>query len=115
MGTYDLPRNVKGEGRILFIFTTKSLIYTVVAAGIGLIFYFIFSLFNLTMVGIVFVVLFALLGFGIGTIKMPELGRFEFAKKTGGENLDDILKRAIKFKTKGKKIYVYKEGKENEW
>ena len=38
MGTYNLPRNVKGENRILFIFSTKSLIYTVVAAGIGLIF-----------------------------------------------------------------------------
>ena len=113
MGTYDLPRNVKGEGRILFIFTSKSLIYTVVAAAIGLLFYFIFSMLNMTMVGIVIVVVFALIGFGIGTIKMPELGKFEFAKKTGGENLDDILKRAIKFQTKGKKIYVYKEGKNN--
>ena len=28
MGTYNVPRNVKGEGRILFIFTTKSLIYS---------------------------------------------------------------------------------------
>ena len=24
MGTYNVPRNVKGEGRILFIFSTKS-------------------------------------------------------------------------------------------
>ncbi len=113
MGTYNLPRNVKGEGRILFIFTTKSLIYTVVAAGIGLLFYFIFSALKMTMVGIVIVVVLALIGFGIGTIKMPELGKFEFAKKTGGENLDDIIKRAIKFKMKGKKIYVYKEGENN--
>lgn len=28
---YQIPRNVKGEGRILFIFSTKALIYT----GIG--------------------------------------------------------------------------------
>ncbi len=114
MGTYDLPRNVKGEGRILFIFTTKSLIYTVVAAGIGLLFYFIFSALKMTMVGIVIVAVLALIGFAIGTIKMPELGRFEFTKKTGGENLDDIIKRAIKFTMKGKKVYVYKEGKNNE-
>ena len=92
MGTYNLPRNVKGENRILFIFSTKSLIYTVVAAGIGLIFYFIFKLFNMTMAGIVIVVLFALLGFGIGTIKVPEIAKFEFSKKTGGENIDDIIK-----------------------
>ena len=41
MGTYNLPRNVKGEGRILFIFTPKSLIYASVGAGVGLIFYLI--------------------------------------------------------------------------
>ena len=43
MGTYNLPRNVKGEGRILFVFSTKALIYTVVGIGIGFIFYLIFS------------------------------------------------------------------------
>lgn len=32
MGTYMIPRNTKGEGRILFIFSTKALIYTVVGA-----------------------------------------------------------------------------------
>ncbi len=114
MGTYELPRNVKGEGRILFIFTPKSLIYTIVAAGIGLLFYFIFSALKLTMVGIIMVAVFALIGFGIGTIKMPEIGKFEFSKKTGGENIDDIIKRAIKFKTKGGKVYVYKEGQNND-
>lgn len=110
MGTYYLPRNVKGEGRILFIFTTKSLIYTMAASGIGMIFYFIFSALNMTMVGIAIVAILALIGFGIGTIKMPEISKFEFTKKTGGENIDEIIKRAIKFKTKGKKIYVYKGG-----
>ena len=30
MGTYNIPRNVKGEGRILFIFSTKALISTAV-------------------------------------------------------------------------------------
>ncbi len=114
MGTYELPRNVKGEGRILFIFTTKSLIYTVVAAGIGLLFYFIFSMLNMTVVGIAIVAIFALIGFLIGTFKMPEIGKFEFTKKTGGENIDDIIIRAIKFKTKGKRIYVYKEGENND-
>ena len=32
MGTYMIPRNTKGEGRILFIFSTKALIFTVVGA-----------------------------------------------------------------------------------
>ena len=114
MGTYYLPRNVKGENRILFIFTTKSLIYTVASAGVGLLFYFIFSILNMKIVGIIIVALFALIGFLIGTIKMPEMGKFEFSKKTGGENIDDIIKRAIKFKLKGKKVYVYKEEKNND-
>lgn len=109
MGTYNLPRSVKGEGRILFIFTGKSLIYAVVAGGVGLLFYFILSMFGLNMVGLVITVVFAAIGFAIGTFKVPDISKFEFTKKTGGENIDDIIKRAIKFRTKGKKIYIYKE------
>jgi len=113
VGTYNLPRNVKGEGRILFIFTGKSLIYSAIAGGVGLIFYFIFSQLDLAMVGIGITVTFALIGFLIGTFKVPDISKFEFTKKTGGENIDDIIRRAIKFKTKGKKIYIYEEGKKN--
>ncbi len=114
MGTYNLPRSVKGEGRILFIFTGKSLIYAVLAGGVGLIFYAILSMLNLRMIGIGITVFFALIGFIIGTFKVPDISKLEFTKKTGGENIDDIIKRAIKFKTKGKKIYVYREEKEND-
>ena len=109
MGTYNLPRSVKGEGRILFIFTGKSMIYTMIGGAVGLIFYFIFSALNLTTVGLVIVGVFALIGFVIGTFKVPNLAKFEFSKKAGGENIDDVIKRAIKFKTKGKKIYIYNE------
>lgn len=114
MGTYNLPRNVKGENRILFIFSAKSLIYTVVAGAAGFLIYLLFKWINLSFVGIVIMALFALIGFGIGTLKVPEITKFEFSKKTGGENIDDIIKRAIKFKMQGKKIYVYKEGKGDE-
>lgn len=109
MGTYNLPRSVKGEGRILFIFTGKSMMYTVIGGAIGLIFYLIFSALNLTTVGLIITGCFALIGFAIGTFKVPNLAKFEFSKKTGGENIDDIIKRAIKFRTKGKKIYIYNE------
>ena len=114
MGTYNLPRSVKGEGRILFIFTGKSMIYTVVAGGVGLLFYFIFSIFGLNTIGIVVTAFFALIGLIIGSLKVPNLEKFEFSRKTGGENLDDVIRRAIKFKTKGKKIYVYKEEEKND-
>ena len=44
---------------------------------------------------------------------MPEITKFEFTRKTGGENIDDVIKRALKFRKNGRKIYVYKEGKNN--
>lgn len=114
MGTYNLPRSVKGENRILFIFSTKGLIWTVGFAAVGLVFYFILKMFNLTMAGIIVVAVFALIGFAIGTLKVPEIAKFEFSKKTGGENIDDVIRRAIKFKMKGKKIYTYKEDTKDE-
>lgn len=114
MGTYNLPRSVKGEGRILFIFTGKSMMYTVIAGAFGLIFYFIFSAMGLTMVGIVITLVFAVIGFVIGTLKMPNIAKFKFTQKTGGENIDDIIRRALKFRTKGRKIYVYREEEKHE-
>lgn len=107
MGTYNIPRNVKGEGRILFIFSTKALIYTGVGALIGGIFYIIFNLLKLTLVGIIIVALFGLIGFIVGTFKIPNLERFDITKKTGGENIDDVIRRAFKFKAKKCKYYVY--------
>ena len=40
---------------------------------------------------------------------MPDTNAFEITKKTGGENIDDVIKRAIKFKMQRNKIYVYEE------
>ena len=112
MGPYNLPRNVKGEGRILFIFSTKALIYTTLGATIGIILNLLFSAFGLGFLGMICIVLFALIGFGIGTLKVPDTNAFEITKKTGGENIDDILKRLIKFKMKKNKIYTYSLNKE---
>ena len=89
------------------------MLYTVIAGACGLLFYLIFHAMGLTMVGIVITVIFAVIGFIIGTLKMPNLSKFKFAQKTGGENIDDIIKRAIKFRTKGRKIYIYEEEKKN--
>ena len=109
MNTYNIPRDYKGESRILFVFSTKALIYTAVGAGIGLIFYFIFNIIGLTMIGIVITALFGLIGFAIGTFKMPDTNSFEITRKTGGEKIDDVILRWIKFKKNRNKIYVYKE------
>ena len=107
MGTYNLPRNVKGEGRILFTFSNKSLITTCVGAAIGLVFYIIFKLMKLTMIGVILVLVFAVLGYSVGMFKMPDSNGLEITRKTGGENLDDIIKRYIKFKKNKRKLYVY--------
>ena len=107
MGTYNLPRNVKGEGRILFIFTPKSLLYAVIGVAIGLIFYVIFSLMNLNVVGIILVVIFALIGYGIAMLKVPNIGISKTTKVVAGENMDDVIKRAFLFKKKTNRLYVY--------
>ena len=107
MGTYNLPRDVKGEGRILFIFSSKALIYTAIFGIAGLPFYFIFSMIGIGIIGIIMMALLGLIGFIIGTFKVPDTNAFEITKKTGGENIDDVIKRAIKFKMQKRKIYVY--------
>lgn len=107
MGTYNLPRNVKGEGRILFIFSTKSLISTCIGGAVGLVFYFIFNLMGLTMIGMIITAIFAFIGYAIGMFKIPDTNGLEITRKTGGENIDDVIKRYIKFKTNQKKYYVY--------
>ena len=84
MGSYWIPSNkLKGEGRILFIFTGKSLAYTAIGAGIGLIFYLIFSIAGLTGVGIIIMAALALIGYGIGTIKIPTFGNSKLVKNLG--------------------------------
>lgn len=107
MGTYNLPRKVKGEGRILFIFSTKSLISACIGGTLGLIFYFIFKLLNMEIVGIFITFVFALIGYVIGMFKVPETNGLEITRKTGGENIDDIIFRYIKFKNNKNKLYVY--------
>ena len=115
MGTYNLPRNVKGEGRILFMFSTKSLITTTIGVGVGLIFYVILKTLGFTLIGVGVTFLFGLIGYAIGMFKVPETNGLEITKKTGGENIDDVLLRYIKFKNKKKKMYIYtKEEKINE-
>lgn len=108
MGSYYIPsNNLKGESRILYIFTAKSLIFTAVGGFIGLIFYFIFSVvLGINILGYISIALFALIGFGIATIKIPTVGNSKLSKNVGGDSIDDIIKRYILFK-KSKKIYTY--------
>lgn len=90
------------------IFTTKSLIYTSITGAIGLIFYYIFgSMLSMQWLGIGIAVFFAFIGFALATFKIPESQNFEVTRKNGGEKIDETILKAIKFKQKGKRIYLY--------
>ena len=102
MGTYMIPRDTKGEGRILFIFSTKALIYTAIGAGIGWPFYYILDLMKMGSIGVWIMIILGLIGFIIATFKVPNAEGLKVAKLVGGENIDDIIVRYIKFKRKKK-------------
>ncbi|MBQ3407916.1 MAG: hypothetical protein IJH12_01775 [Clostridia bacterium] len=115
MGTYNIPRNTKGEGRLFYIFSTKALLWTVGGLMLGVviktILKYIGSLFKaagaFNIVGIILTIILALLGFVIGTFKMPKNERFEITKKAAGIGLDKVLIESIKFKLNRVKLYVY--------
>ena len=115
MGTYLIPRDMKGEGRILF-FSYKALLYTVIGLVPGGLFFFIIKPIHLITAWIVMGV-FAFIGFSIGTFPMPSAKGMEVTRKTGGEKIDEIIVRYIKFKKK-KIEYTFtikKRRETNEW
>lgn len=114
--SYMIPRNTKGEGKILMIFSRKSFLWTIACAAVGLItIYPICAILGATLIGWGGILLFGLIGFIIGGFQMPNSQNFEILRKTGGEDIDEILIRLLKFKKGGKKIYLYYTGgNENE-
>ena len=106
MGTYYIPRNYRGESRILYIFTVKSLITTSVGAMFGSIFWLVFKMAGMQTVGLIIMALLALVGYVIGALKIPTIVAFPLTKKVGGEPIGEIILRYIKFK-KNRKMYVY--------
>ena len=107
MGTYNIPRNVKGEGRILYVFSIKSMIYSLIGVIVGLPIYLVFSMLNMKLIGIILLAILAGIGFVIATFKIPEIGKLKSTKTVGGEKIDDIIKRAFLFRRKKNKIYMY--------
>jgi hypothetical protein len=106
MSTHYIPKDLRGETRILVIFTVKSLITTAIFTGVGVVFFLLFSALQLRVVGIIIMLVLAVLGFGFGTIKMPRITGWRFTKNIEGDSLDDVFIRYIKFKN-NKKVYSY--------
>lgn len=114
--SYMIPRDTKGEGKILMIFSKKSFLWTIACAAVALVtIYPIFLILGYKLIGMIGVLLFGLIGFAISTFKMPNSQNFDIMRKTGGEDIDEILLRLIKFKKGGKRVYLYYTGgNENE-
>lgn len=109
--SYMIPRDTKGEGKILMIFSKKSFIWTIATAFVGLItIYPICCLFKASFIGMIGILLFGFIGFLISSLKMPNSQNFEILRKTGGEDIDEILIRLLKFKKGGKRVYLYHTG-----
>ena len=109
MKSYYLPREYKGEGKILYIFSVKSLIYTGIGAGIGILINMALKMLGITKAFIPLLLIFGGIGYVIGTVKIPESSNLQITKKTGGEKIDEVIKRWFMFKMKHGKIYIYKE------
>lgn len=109
---YTIPRNTKGEGRILLIFTKKSFICTIVFTAIGLIvgYFPIGYLMEHPFIGVAVTLVFSVIGFLISTLKMPYSNNFDIFRKTGGENIDEVFARYIRFKKQHNRIYIYHKG-----
>ena len=88
------------------IFSVKALIYTIIGLAIGAIFFFILKAMGMWLPGVVVLAIFGIIGFTIGSFKIPDSNAFKLTQKVGGENIDSVINRYIKFKMKNSKIYV---------
>ena len=111
---YLIPRNYRGENKILFIFSMKSFLFTVGGAAIGLPLYLVLKIFKKSTIGLILILILGLIGFAIGTFKIPDSTNWEFTRKVGGESIDNIFFFCFKFKQKKNKIYIYKEEREDD-
>ena len=107
-GSYFVPRSVKGESRILYIFTIKSFAATLAFGLVGVLIYFILSSFlAISILGaIIIIAIFAVIGYALSAITIPDAPIMGPLRKAGGENIGAMLIRLVMFKRK-KKIYLY--------
>ncbi len=104
--SYFVPRSVKGESRILYIFSIKSFAFTLVFGLIGAGIWYFLSSFITLVPGLILTGVFGTIGYVIGAAKIPDVPFMGPFRKAGGENVSDIIFRFITFKSK-KKIYIY--------
>lgn len=90
-------------------FLQKHLYLLLLEHGIGLPFYWLCKILGAQYVGFAIIGILGLIGFICGTFKIPDSGAFKVTRLVGGENIDDVVLRYIKFKRKKNRIYITKE------
>ena len=112
-GSYYVPRSVKGESRILYIFTIKSFAATLAFGLVGVVIYFLLKSFmTISIVGAIIIVgVFAGIGYALSAVTIPDIPAMGPLRKAGGENIGAMIIRAIMFRGK-KKIYLYNHKRE---
>ena len=113
MGTHLIPREVSGEGRILYVFTPKGFLYALIGLGVGTVVKSLLSVTGADIVGWAVLVILTLIGWAIGQGKIPDSNANAFFRKVGGVPIDTVIKRFLKF-NKNKKLYVSKVTNEKE-
>ena len=107
-GSYYVPRSVKGETRILYMFTIKSFIVTLVFALLGwAVTLLVGQIVKLAiMPTLVIILIFGAIGYALATLTIPDVPAMGKLRKAGGENIGSMLIRAMTFNKK-KRIYLY--------
>ena len=107
-GSYYVPRSVKGESRILYIFSVKALIVTAIFGVIGFgVYKLLASVINIALIpGLIIIAVFGAFGYALTSLTIPDIPQMGVLRKAGGENIGDMLLRLFKFRYK-KKIYLY--------
>lgn len=107
MSSHLIPREIDGDGRILYIFTAKGFLFALIGLAIGAAIKTVLDAFGAGLVGWIIIIIFTLIGWGIGQGVVPDVNSNSFFRKVGGVSVDTIIKRFIKF-NQTKKIYVTK-------
>lgn len=85
--THEVPRSAKGESRILFVFSVKSLMATLGFGSVGLMIYFVLDIIGLGKFGLILMVILAALGFALATLKIPDVPMMGKMRKAGRRKL----------------------------
>ena len=110
LATHEIPRNVKGERKNINDFYNKiTTIYLWCRCfWINILFYIWYASWTNLVRNWANIII----GFAVATFKIPDTNAFELTRKAGGEYIDKVFIKWLKFRKKGNRIYTYVDAKE---